>query len=391
MKNKSLLKPMLAAALYSLGVAATLCHASIKDFNDAVSQGDFKRAAQHTESIWRDQDKSQPSSATLAREFAFVNYKAGDFDTADYFIEQLSKRVVFDNQREVTRVLEELINYRRSSRASYLDRLSAALKRRLNTDGIDNISVIAADLLFVANWNQKRWEHVPKAADLAKKIYARGGDVFQARRHRADIFSIASRYVGKPRLYQFQAMDSIHNAIVADINTATPGPLRDELIRLKFLAQAWSHSMYGSYLSYNPGADKFIESSERRHIVEPSVPLFDSKPISNSKQVPESKQVFDSKQVRKATSVCDTELVTRNLRYPPVATFSGLMGAVIVRFEFDADGRATSSNILAAVPDPLFADSVREAVSSAHLKSVSGRAACQLPKSLVQTFSLVIQ
>ncbi|GAB1257579.1 hypothetical protein NBRC116494_20810 [Aurantivibrio plasticivorans] len=385
MKNKSLLKPMLAAALYSLGVAATLCHASIKDFNDAVSQGDFKRAAQHTESIWRDQDKSQPSSATLAREFAFVNYKAGDFDTADYFIEQLGKRVVFDNQREVTRVLEELINYRRSSRASYLDRLSAALKRRLNTDGIDNISVIAADLLFVANWNQKRWEHVPKAADLAKKIYARGGDIFQARRHRADIFSIASQYVGKPRLYQFQAMDSIHNAIVADINTVTPGPLRDELIRLKFLAQAWSHSMYASYLSYNPGAGNYIERSERRHIVEPSVPLFDSKPLSKSKQVPKSKQV------RKATSVCDTELVTRNLRYPPVATFSGLMGAVIVRFEFGADGRATSSKILAAVPDPLFADSVREAVSSAYLKRVSGRSACQLPESLIQTFSFVIQ
>lgn len=357
--------------------ASTCCShvwAGIADYNAALRSGDYKEAAKETQAIWQSYDKTKTSAATLAREFAFVNYMADDFASANQFVNELNKRVVADDQPDVTAVLKAAINYRRSDRVTYLDDLTRALDRRLKREGIDNISVVAADLVYMGYWNHKQWDDVPRAAAVANKLYRRDTSALKVRAYRADIFSIAAKYVSDTQRSQYHTMSDLHDAIVVDIDRSEPGKQRDELVALKFQAQAWAQAIYATYLSYNPGGiSRLQQGGRKRELKEPAVEMF-----SNHEQ-------------RVVHNPCDVELVARTLRYPKVATFHGMIGSVITRLQFDEDGKVTHSELLASVPAGIFADTVMASANGFYLEKRSTEQNCQFPSSQLQSFSFVIQ
>src|SRR6185503_11214122 len=66
----------------SLALFAFPAFADMKAFNAAVKAGDYKTAAAEAKATWPTWNKSDPDTATVAREFGFVSYVAGDFAAA---------------------------------------------------------------------------------------------------------------------------------------------------------------------------------------------------------------------------------------------------------------------------------------------------------------------
>ncbi|GAB1260551.1 energy transducer TonB [Aurantivibrio plasticivorans] len=349
--------------------------AGIGEFNDAMRKGDFATAAAETQSIWSDYDKGKESAPTLAREFGFVNYMAGNYDTAMEFVNQLNASDLVDNQPKVTAILAAAINYKKDGDIKDLPDLATALTDRLTVGGLDNISLIGADLLYQSYWEKGKWLEIEEAASLSKSLYMRGGDQLLIRQYKADLITSAAKFLTKGKVNQYNVMGELHETIVDAINNSQPGMKRKGLAELKFTAQAWANAMFMAYKTYHPRTGTYIDQNEKiRSFAMPRVSIFDDEPS------------------RVVSKPCDVDLKTPTLRYPPNAAFRGSVGSVVTLIKFDEKGKSTSAKVLSAVPTGIFARTVMDKSDKFYLEKLdTSDKDCQFPERLVQSFSFYIQ
>src|SRR4029077_4732879 len=90
--------------------------ADMKAYNAAVKAGDYKAAAEEAKSVWPSWDKSQPETATVAREFGFAALIAGDNSSARDFGRFLTEKGASlptpDDQPLVSAVLFRSADYK---------------------------------------------------------------------------------------------------------------------------------------------------------------------------------------------------------------------------------------------------------------------------------------
>lgn len=324
-------------------VFSNIAVSGISEFNNAVKVGDYVNAAKQTSAIWKDYDKSSEAAALIAREFAFVNLMAGRDKDAKKFVDEVRNNKNIsekDTQPAVTTVLSSLIEFKIDSDKETTKNLEDALRNRLELTGLDNITVYAVEHLYITSWQAGKWRNVRDQTEIAMDYFSKNGEVVRPRYLSAKVLNAASSYLsGDYRSYD--KMVDAHNEIVEDINATARSNDQDELVKLKWLSEAWSLAIEAAYSSYYSQTGTNIKRDIKpRDLAKIKTPMFQRKNIENG------------------LPYCNVELDHGGLRYPSSASFRGAIGAVIVKLDFDVDGKVKDRELLASVPSQYFSDSV---------------------------------
>jgi|GEM_PF-2480419 len=331
--------------------------AGIAEFNAAAQTGDYLAAARETASAWESYDKSRDSAVTIAREFAFVNYLADDFESAAGFIAHLTdggELAGRDDQPLTSQVLADLIALRLESTLESRNALAQSLQARLPEEEVDNISLLAARALYSDDWGRGRLAEIEGSSALAIAFFERAGASSLVEKRRAELMAVAAEFVRWRNVRSYDQFVDLHNAIVADVDSIEDEISRETLIALKWIAHAWTNSAFSYLDSVNPQTGSHIERVRRRE-------------LENS-----SKGFFYAAYTEDSLPICENRLAW-NVRYPTSAGFNGLIGTVLIKMDFDSDGRVKNHELLASVPVDSFGASVIDTISRARLRPSRGQ------------------
>lgn len=344
----------------NLAIAATLAalalpaFADMKAFNAAVKAGDYKTAAAEAKATWPTWNKADPDTATVAREFGFASYVAGDFAAArEYGVFLKDKGAALptpDDQPETSAVLLAASEYRLGVTGATRDRLFNTLTVREKANGLDNVSVLASESLYRGDWAAAQWANARASAELSSKLLSRGGDQLAPRAMDAHATSAAAGFLAGRDKQDYDALVDAHDAIVDAIDAAADPKRRATLVTLKYQVEAWALAV-----------QTFFESSEQ---IGSNIP----KNVHDRQLKIAKEPLFESPVGREALAFCKGQVDIGKLQYPVSAEFSGLAAAVIVLLDFDASGSEKAIQILGAVPARYFADTVVQAAPTFKLK-----------------------
>jgi hypothetical protein len=333
-----------------VGLVAIPAFADIKAFNAAIKAGDYKAAATEAKSTWASWDKSDPDTATVAREFGFAAYVAGDYATAREFGQFLkdngSVLPTPDDQPVLSAVLLTAAEFRLDSgkRQPLVD----ALKSREAIAGLDMQSALAAEALYHGDWASGKWGAADDSAALADRLLSRGGTQLIVRALEARATAAVAGFMSGRNKQDYARIVTAHNDVVDALDKTLDPRQRKSLIPLKFRLEAWASSV-ASYFSATQQTGSLISKNVRPlELKSTERPLFD--------------EAFTG------PDSCEGDMNIGSLRYPLAAEFRGMVGTVIMRYDSDAQGRITKHEILAAVPVAQFAAEVDKAADSFQLK-----------------------
>ncbi len=331
--------------------------AGIAEFNAAMAQKDFKAAAAESIVVWKSYDKSKPTAPVVAREFAFVNYLAGDFSAAQTFIDNLvdpnNELSTRDDQASLSRVLADLIALRLDDGIQQRNQLMDSLKNRITAPDIDNITLIAAEFLYNEDWNQGRWSDASASATLAAELYGRRGSSLIVRKRRAELIEVVAKFLDKRDGRMYDQLVDLHDNIVIDVDNSQDGDQREKLIELKWVAHAWVVSVEAYYQSYYSQTGSQINTEIKPRDLRTS----------------EHGYFYETTYTTDFRPLCEVNLDTGKLHYPHSAAFWGIVGSVIVKMDFNEKGRGSEATLLAAVPSQSFGENVLKAASSFRLEA----------------------
>lgn len=359
MSFSAYLRGLFVAAL-AVMIAAP-ASADIKAFNAAVRSGDYKTAATEAETIWKTWNLADDQTALMAREFGFVALVSGRNDLALQFGQFLADKgptlTKPDDQPWTSAVLHRVAAYKVKPGTPERQALREALQARSALPGVDMTTVLAWEVLHVADWNAGDWANVEIDATAAAEFFGRQPKGLLHRQRAAEVNAAAASFlsgrsrVTKGRNDYYDRMATVHNAIVADIDAAsTPGD-RNLLWSLKWKSEAWTLSMW-SFLSstYEQTGSLISTEVKERQLAQPKLA-----------QYAESNDAA-------ALPVCDGEFTGRKLTYPASQSFKGTVGAVLARMETGRDGKVTKVELLAAVPADAFGGGVVETLKTWYYK-----------------------
>ena len=329
-----------------------ITHATVADiaaFNQAIKQGDYKGAAKETTEIWSTFDKKSKQTAIIAREFGFVNYVARDFDNAEMFakflVDKGAELSVPDDQPATSRVLLDLTRFSIKQGERERRRLADAIEKRLETEGVDQISLLAAKTLYRGDWIGGQWPKVSESTALAVALYQRAGKNFLKEQRDAEVIAAAAAFLGKPAFKDYDQMVSVHNQIVQDINESSDAKIASELLGSKWTAQAWVNTMEAFFQSSHSQLGTLIDSSL----------TYQDLTVLND-------DVLAGDNSSESKPVCPGKVDVGKLSYPLLWAERRLVGSVIMNLSFDEQGKVSNSEVLAEAPPNLFVDSVKEAI-----------------------------
>lgn len=342
--------------------------AGIAEFNAAAQAGDYVAAARETASAWESYDKSRDSAVTIAREFAFVNYLAGDFEAAAGFIAHLvddGALTARDDQPLTSRVLAALAQWRVDASEDNRRSLLQRLQERAADPSVDNITLLAAEELYNDDWMQGRTSEVAASASQAIEFFDRTDGLFLVHKRRAQLIANAADFITSRSDSSYVRFGEVHNAIVADVDSEIDESQRQALIPLKWIAQAWAFAAasYFNSLDARAGTEDDYEGPN---------PVIESSKFGH---------FYENANVGSDLPLCDFQLEGR-VNYPSSAVWRGLVGAVIFKMDVDERGRGSNVSILASVPAGNFGDSVLKAESRFRITALKGEDtdACQLQR-----------
>lgn len=327
----------------------------IKAYNAAVTAGDFKQAAIEAKAVWAEWDRKDADTALVAREFGYISYVAGDYPAArDYgqFLKDNGKSLATpDDQPVASAVLLAIANFRLKPDDKTRDELFNTLKQRQTAPNIDRLSMLAAEALYAADLGSRDYRRAAESAEVAYAILSEGGNGLTIRSLNARAVLAISRFMGKRDKGTYLAIADSHDAIVDALDAATNAAQRGELIKLKFLMQAWTISVEAYLLAEDRFEKNVVKRFQGRSLKTPANAIF---PESTPPQ-----------------HRCKSEFLKGNLRYPRSAAFKGLVGTVILKMDVDNEGRISNPEVLASVPEEQFAEEVLKSMPTARFRPAS--------------------
>ncbi len=347
--------------------------ADIKAFNAALQKGDYKAAATEARTSWATWNKADPDTAAVAREFGFASLIAGDYESArqygQFLVENGATLAKPDEQPAVSAVLYRFADFRIRKGDAERNALRTALVARNATPGLDMISVIAWEGLYVADWNASDWENAHSDAEAAAGFLGRNENALTVRVRTAELQAAAALFldsrirIGPGRNSLYNSMADVHDRIVADIDVAKSDSVRVQLWPLKWRAEAWTLAI-GAFLdsSYAQIGSNISTALEHRALAGAKFGQFPEDPATAN--LPQCKARWEGPAVK----------------YPEEAGYRGMVGGVIARVETDSDGKVLKVEIMATVPAEAFSARVIETYSKWRLRPEKGVAAgsCRL-------------
>jgi TonB family protein len=349
------MKRLLSSAIIALGFLAAPAFADIKAFNAAVQKGDYKTAAAEAKTIWPTWNKADPDTATVAREFGFISYAAGDYaaarDYGQFLKDQGAALAKPDDQPATSAVLLAASEYRLGANADTRKRLYDALSGRANEPGFDNISYLAADSLMVRDLDDSQWRDAENSARLASRIAKAGGPAYESDFWKYKMYAAVAAYLRSNSRDAYSELIDIHAALVDAIEKAPTDAAAAKLAPIFWQAKAWRSSMHShirsSYVQLNRLSQDEKWDRDTRYPSRPSVIPPDA---------PED-------------SPCQTTNEFEHTpKYPTSAQFRGFVGTVIVKMDIDAEGKPSNVSTLAAVPQKTFSEAVLKMVGEMTVK-----------------------
>jgi TonB family protein len=374
MRNTSVIRGLIATLCASLLASSAL--ADIKSFNAAVKAGDYKKASEEAKPVWAEWDKTKPDTAIMAREFGFASYVAGDFAAArDYgqFLKDKGATLPTpDDQPATSRVLLAAANHRLAANDGTRNALFDAVKAREAASGLDSISLLAAELLYRADWTGTNWTRASESGALAYRLISRGGEPLAPRALEARASGATAGFLGGRDRDDYDNIVDTHDAIVKAIDETLDPRRRAAMVPLLFQMQAWAHSVEAYFGASDQIGSNIPKNVKRRDLKSVAGPLFPDAGVG--------------------PDACVGQFDAKALDYPSSAMFKGMVGTVITKFDFDAQGRVVAHEVLASVPARHFADAVVKAVPQIRLvRKKEDPPGCSLEsKSRVLTVSFKI-
>lgn len=328
---------------------AASAHADIRAFNAAVVKADYKTAAAEAASTWPGLDKARPDIGAIAREFGIASYMAGEYQAAKTFGDFIASSGAKDDLPATTAVMLRGAEYRLANnpKSPARDALLAALKARVTakTDA-DNVSIIAAENFYVTQWKAAEWGRARDGAQAAAELLGRGGPGLAERALEARMAAAAADFIKEKNFKDYAALADAHDAAVALIDAQTDPARRKAMLPLMFQLQAWTEAVNSYFVTANNLSSQAPRVKDRK-LADPAVPIFEG---------------------AETPDACKGDLDEGKLSYPSMADFQGLVGAVLVRVDFDSSGKSIGHEVLAAVPSATFAPAVEKAAPSFTLK-----------------------
>lgn len=340
MNNLIKLIPGILLLALTFGVTSTV--AGVKEFNEAMSNGDFVAAAKETEAIWEAFDKTKPAAATLAREFAYVNFMATDFETAKMFMNQLvgeNKLPIADDEPDLSKVMANAVTYRMEMTPENRSKLVQSLKDRLKVPDTDVISIMITEFLYQNDWALKDWVGAIETSALAADLTNRVGPPALDRKWRAQVQGVTAGYVAnKGDANAYANLVEAHNKLVTDIDATNDANMRTELLRQKWSLHAWianAEAMHTTYVSK----------------LENPVGSFSPKPLKKSEKGYFFENL-DADSAAKELPQCEYVVDMRRLRFLPQSEeYRNQIGTVLFKMDVDEKGKVSNAFPLASVPE----------------------------------------
>jgi TonB family protein len=352
MQKASIFRGVIA---FACAAALTIpAFADIKAFNAAVKVGDYKTAAAEAKSTWASWDKTHTDTATMAREFGFAAYVAGDFAAARDFGQFLKEKGATlptpDDQPAMSRVLLAAANFRLAADDNTRNALFDAMKARETAPGLDSMSLLASEALYRADWASGNWGRAKESGMLAYRLINRGGEALTPRALEARSSGAAAGFLAGRDKDDYDKIVDTHDAIIDAIDAATDPKRRETLVSLSFTVEAWGFSVFSYLNSTEQIGSNVPVKVKMRDLKRPKYAYFPAEAPSAE---------FNE---------CPLSLDTTALHYPSSAAFRGMVGSVIMKFDVDAEGRITKSEVLGSVPARYFADEVLRAAPKMRAK-----------------------
>lgn len=354
-----------AAAFAALIAGAAL--ADIGAFNAAVKSGNYKAAAAEAKGVWASWNPSDPDTATVAREFGFASYVAGDYAGArDYgqFLKDkgatLSKP---DDQPATSRVLLAAASFRLTVNDATRKELFESLQAREAAPGLDSMSMLAAEALYKADWAAGKWIQASDTGMIAYRILGRGGDALAPRALDARSIAVAAGFLGGPDKDDYDNIIDTHDAIIDAIDATPDRKRREALVSQSFNMRAWGLAAY-----------QFFDSSQQTGS---NIPIkVKYREMRNPRE-----GFFETTGPALAGEPCKLDLNGRAINYPSSSAYAGIVGSVIMRFDVDAEGKIIKSEMLAAVPARHFGKAVEDAIPKLRFTRAGGSPGCTLART----------
>jgi hypothetical protein len=346
MRSVRLISVACLSALAIVGAA----WADIAAFNAAVRAGDYKTAAVEAKGAWRDFDKTSAATATVAREFGFVSYVAGDFAAArEYGVFLRDNGATLpkpDDEPEASAVLLQAAEYRLNPKGPAREQLLAALRARAAGSGVDNISVVAAEAFYRTEWSQGAWVRARAGAEIAAEMLGRADEGWRFRALQARMTAAAAGFLQSQTQESYDQMVQLHDDVVGMLDVTTDAQARAPLLDVYFHSRAWTTAMSSAEARKAATGTRLAQGIKTRALKRPAEPVL---PMNT------------------AADMCKGEVVAKPVLYPESAFFTGTVGAILVRVDFNAKGAAVDHEILAAVPAKHFSEAVETSAKSLRL------------------------
>ncbi len=390
---------------------ASITMAGGKEFNEAMKKGDFKAAAMETESVWDSLDKSKPAAATIAREFAFVNFMAGELKRANTFLSYLlpgeNQLGVQDDQPLVTKLLSSAVNYGLDKNEENRSKLADSLESRLLEKDTDLISIGSAEFLSQCDSAQGNWEGLAQSASQVAELIKRTGMQGGERLRRAETSAaIAAFRIDRSNVRNYGRLVETYNAIVGDLDeienldplaslvpagpppgaqSPFPGPFgrggNKEAPPPMPTGPAQGKVTSGSYalawqlLGWIRNAESLYTTYS--HKLENPPTGFQPLKLRSSKRG----YFFEKSNEDAALPMCEYSLDTRRVFFFPTSDkYAGDVATVIFKANVDEDGGLTEGGALVAVPESTFQFQMTMWANIIKLRRTKGQKAdsCQL-------------
>ncbi|NQY14070.1 MAG: energy transducer TonB [Henriciella sp.] len=182
--------------------------------------------------------------------------------------------------------------------------------------------------------------------------------------------SAASRHLEPVKdIVPRQYIDASLLAAVALFNTERDGDAMIEMAHVEGFAAYhrdstgerpdWATKFRWKAEAWNMAMDAFFETERRRHPAEEDLSAI----VASYRPDDYEPTPAASENDEEVLPLCEGRIVqSPKLKYPAQAAKDGLVGAVIIRFDLDTDGKVANPKVLASVPNESFDDEILKTI-----------------------------
>jgi TonB family protein len=182
---------------------------------------------------------------------------------------------------------------------------------------------------------------------MAAKLAAAGGPAYTVERRRYELYGGVADYMVTRKAAVFQQFTDLRTSLLADILAAPSDKSAQKFVPLFWEVSGWREALDAHLITIKARGHTPAPQRLRDNTPDPEGRL--NRLLGKDDDFGACRKKYDDRE---------------KPNYPVSAMYEGFTGAVILRVDLDAEGKASNPEILAAVPDKYFGDAVLKNVKN---------------------------